>query len=983
MFQKVPAPLFLVFSILIAFKGSSQIKTQGTPFIKNYPSIEYKFHPKNFSTIQDERGIMYFGNAYGILEFDGVAWKIINLPNGKSGLSLLQDEKGKIFVGSASEVGFLTVDPIGNTVYSSLLNKVPNSSRDFGELRNALFSDGLKVFSSISHILIFENDTFKVLKTSEPDRRFDFAGEVNGNCYFRESGKGLLFLQNGQLKPVRNGHIFASDIIYSILPYNKGELLIISSKGLSIYNGDTFTPLGCPLNDIIKKNPVTKGISLRNNFYAISTHTKGIIIFDEKGYPVQFLSKKNGLPTDEVYSIFLDAEDNVWAATDNGISYVQTSSSFTSINEDVNIPGMGYASFIHNNKLYLGTSQGLFVKGWDDFRNPLHQNSGFELVRNTEGQICYINEVGGELLCGDKRGLYAIRNGEAIRLSPHNFTGGWVFRSFKEGKYLVLGTFEGLEIYEKKGGFWTYKNKVNGFYESSRTLEIDHEDNIWICHGNNGLYKLRLDDNLENAIEVKNISVANGFIPDYFNDIIVIENETLFAGDYNLYKYNSRTDKLEIHPLSQLIGEEVLISRIVQLKNGDIWVVNKDVIEVLSKGKNGDYKKDKTVLRKLKGQLIGSFEFFWMFNDENYFIGTQEGFVHFDPTIADPDKSFNVVIRKVESINENDSLLFAGTIINPEKTFTRTPASSESIKIPYSKNALRITYSALFYEDQEKNQYQYYLEKKGSDHRYKWTNWSLATYKEYTNLPEGEYVFHLRAKNIYDTISEETNYSFTILPPWYRTKAAYIAYGLFSILVLVLIVKLVRLKISKEKKRIEKEKEQELLLMEKQFTEEALKAEKEIILLQNEKLEAEVRYKKEELANLATNLSQKTEFLTQLKKDLVSITKETNLNGNSPSIEELIKTIDKGIEFDDTWNHFQSNFDLVHHNFLFKIREKYPALKPTDLLLCAYIKMNKTNKEISSLLNVSISAVEKRRFRLREKLKLRDDTLLTDFLMQI
>jgi hypothetical protein len=198
----------------------------------------------------------------------------------------------------------------------------------------------------------------------------------------------------------------------------------------------------------------------------------------------------------------------------------------------------------------------------------------------------------------------------------------------------------------------------------------------------------------------------------------------------------------------------------------------------------------------------------------------------------------------------------------------------------------------------------------------------------------------------------------------------------------VVIVRLVKAKIKQERVRVEREKAKEILLMEKQFAEETLKAEREIILLQNEKLEADVRHKNDELAHLATNLSQKSEFLSQLKKELLTFSKDHAREVNG-SLTELIRTIDKGTEFDDSWDHFQANFDTVHQNFLYKIRERFSFLKSTDLLLCAYIRMNKSNKEISSLLNISVSAVEKRRFRLREKLKLDDDKRLTEFLLEI
>ena len=55
-------------------------------------------------------------------------------------------------------------------------------------------------------------------------------------------------------------------------------------------------------------------------------------------------------------------------------------------------------------------------------------------------------------------------------------------------------------------------------------------------------------------------------------------------------------------------------------------------------------------------------------------------------------------------------------------------------------------------------------------------------------------------------------------------------------------------------------------------------------------------------------------------------------------------------------------------------------LKPGDLLLCAYIKVGKSNKEIASILNITVSGVEKKRTRLKEKLALDHETSLSGFI---
>ncbi|HEU5052770.1 MAG TPA: GAF domain-containing protein, partial [Hanamia sp.] len=58
-----------------------------------------------------------------------------------------------------------------------------------------------------------------------------------------------------------------------------------------------------------------------------------------------------------------------------------------------------------------------------------------------------------------------------------------------------------------------------------------------------------------------------------------------------------------------------------------------------------------------------------------------------------------------------------------------------------------------------------------------------------TNLPPGKYVFHVRAKNIYDKISNEATYAFTVLPPWYSTWWAYLLYALVFVAIGYLILK--------------------------------------------------------------------------------------------------------------------------------------------------------------------------------------------------
>ncbi|NNE76675.1 MAG: response regulator [Pricia sp.] len=81
-------------------------------------------------------------------------------------------------------------------------------------------------------------------------------------------------------------------------------------------------------------------------------------------------------------------------------------------------------------------------------------------------------------------------------------------------------------------------------------------------------------------------------------------------------------------------------------------------------------------------------------------------------------------------------------------------------------------YSIPNFDEVFANKYQFQLE----GYETTWSDWTFGTKKEYTNLPEGNYRFRVRAKNIYNLISKEGYYHFQVLPPWYRSWVAYLIY---------------------------------------------------------------------------------------------------------------------------------------------------------------------------------------------------------------
>jgi DNA-binding CsgD family transcriptional regulator len=193
-------------------------------------------------------------------------------------------------------------------------------------------------------------------------------------------------------------------------------------------------------------------------------------------------------------------------------------------------------------------------------------------------------------------------------------------------------------------------------------------------------------------------------------------------------------------------------------------------------------------------------------------------------------------------------------------------------------------------------------------------------------------------------------------------------------------------RVKRKKSQAVIEKDQEMQQMEQEYEEEKAKKEHQIIELEKEKLEDELNHKNQEMANLMINFVRKNEILTEIKLDLHNVMSSLKNGSTTESNQMLLlvgNKIDSNIQGDDVLKKIEDQFDLVHNNFMKKLREKHPDLSNSERLMCAYLKMNLSTKEIAPLLNISVRGVETTRYRLRKKLGLDRDDGLIDYLMSI
>jgi len=153
--------LFLLFNVIL----QAQQFIPGIPHICNYTSGDYNSIEQNWKALQDRRGVMFFGNTNGILNFDGNTWSMI-YPSQYLGIvrSLALNEKGTIYAGSINAFGFLASSADGTIKYQALSQQLPLVRQSFNDIWQIACKDDLVFFMARQSIFVFRhNKLFSIL----------------------------------------------------------------------------------------------------------------------------------------------------------------------------------------------------------------------------------------------------------------------------------------------------------------------------------------------------------------------------------------------------------------------------------------------------------------------------------------------------------------------------------------------------------------------------------------------------------------------------------------------------------------------------------------------------------------------------------------------------------------------------------------------------------------------------------------------------
>lgn len=938
--------------------GSGQ-NTIGLPQILNFNNSIFQGGTQTWDIKQDSKGRMYFANNEGLLVYDGNYWKLYPQPN-KSILRSIALKDDRIYAGGQDEIGYYAPDKQGVLQYTSLKNLIPRQYATFAELWDIEVYHQSVFFRTWERIFEYRDGA---VRTYPAESGWGMMKKTGDKLIAQDKRKGLFeFSRNEWLPMGQEANAPQFEITGMVSLGNDSLLLSSLQDGLYIYYKGITRKKASDADASFIRNHIYTFEQINGSEYVVGTTSAGCIVINAAGQVVQQIARPEGLQNNNVLSVFLDKDRNLWAGLNNGISFIAYNSAIKYIKPGKPDELAGYSVRVFNNNLYVATSDGAYVAPLSPSAKDMSFSKGdFTRLKNSAGQNWRFDEINHQLLMGHHNGSFLVRNNEVIQLTKD--AGAWLFvptSSVSPAKNVLVGTYSGLSMLQFENNTFKNLGELEGMHESLRFLAIDNNNMVWASHPYRGVYRIALAAD-GRSFRHELFTEKDGLPSTFRNNVFRVKNRVVFATENGVYEFDEEKKRFVKSQLLFNLFGATMIQYLNEDADGNIWFCAGKKIGVINFGVSA--KPSLTYFPELTGKILAGFEYIYPYNSENIFIASTVGIIHlnYKKYIIGNAKP-EILLAQVKMSGKMDSVLFGGYF------HEKNPV----LHVSNRDNGFHFEFSSPAFGLQSNINYSYQLT--GVDRG--WSAPTSKTEKEYTNLPEGHYTFMVKA---FDNMGHESNtvsYSFVINPAWYRTVWAYGFYVLLLMALLYYGYKYQKRQFLKQKLLFEEEQKRLKYIHQLEVE----KNEKEIIQLQNEKLVNEMIYKNKELADVSMHLVERSDALIKVKDELQRLHKKTGGNHDVKRAIELVNEIEKN---NSNWEQFAAHFDEINNDFIKKLKTKFPHLTSTDLKVCTYLQLKLATKEIAQLMNITVRGVEISRYRLRKKMNLQTGEVLNDFLNRI
>lgn len=437
---------------------------------------------------------------------------------------------------------------------------------------------------------------------------------------------------------------------------------------------------------------------------------------------VEMIGDKIGIPPDGIRQIFVWNSSEIWILGAYTLHHIHDPSPLSLLETGSVNTGRILKSMVSKKRILLGTTRGIFSVSEDS--DGKGQWSITDLLPELDHSVHTFSAVNSQVFAAGPKGLYLISGDRVELIDRGSFTG---IHAIRKGVLIASG--------EK--GIVRYNQSNSGWKTTS------------------------LDPSLKNS---------HSFVEYY--------NHTYFLCDNVIFRINSRGNRID--PV--LFHSEDLYYKLLQVEKDLLLVSNQRVFR-FDENEETFQPLPSNLRSKLLSEsdmiLPGSENSFWILQNRGDYLSR----VLYTSTLEEPTEA-HAAFPVLQNLGEVIDLAFVDSVLfltgkDKISLFDMRHLRSEFYEVSIQlletvDDKQRFHFSGLELQRFPEPLFRYRLLPGNAS----WSMWSSNRDYPVSGLRHGKYSIEVEAMDLYGRVTEATQRSFTIAPPFYLSWQAYIFYGL-------------------------------------------------------------------------------------------------------------------------------------------------------------------------------------------------------------
>jgi len=716
---------------------------EGRPLVTGFTARDTRVAGYSWTTIQDEHGVFYFG-CDGVFTYDGERWTKYTVPGSYAVRGLAFGANGRLWVGAFNEVGYFEQTERGLSSYHSLVSSLPEAARELGDVWEVFARGDGAVFVTTHAVLVWDGSLFKILDMPGAER--SQGTQAGGKIYVSQTTVGVRSLEPDGLREFISAKALKNAGVIWMEKAPAGWLLA-TTEGLFHYTDGAISDFGQDVTEFIRKNVLLCACRLPHGDLCLGTLNGGIGIVSPSGAMKRVITTENGLLSRTVFSLFVARDGALWAMSANGSTRIALDIGVSLFDSRQGLTGKPCIKMAQTgSQILVATGEGVFGLPTD-----VVGDARFAALPDLTARYTDLESGPGDTVYA--AGLKRVDQIQGLRANQIFSSNTSVFlfrRSLTNPKsFLVANGFD-IERFSPGAGGEMETALLAHLPDIPKTLVEDESGNIWIGTVSRGAFLVpRGSDKAVPPIRLTQDSdlpdTGHGGVARVNDSVVVFTNK---GAELHTPAWKAPL-LLAAAPRSTAFAVSNRDSR------GAVWVAFESpftdggripVVGRLAVAANGDASWKPLAAVGLG--RVGDVNSLFVDSRGVVWLGGSEGLLRIDP-------------EKVEPVGVPRAPLVSASVV-------------AGARIPATRNSVSFDFSAVEFARRESVRFQTMLTGGSNE-------WSAPTNSDNLNLDglqNGSYELAVRVVNDAGLAGPATSWSFTVLPPWYKTAPALIAFGL-------------------------------------------------------------------------------------------------------------------------------------------------------------------------------------------------------------